>query len=97
MLELVSHESVGGGLGHAGRLDGLEGRRPARRRVAELLLGGEVGPAQPVVVLRLYLQATDQVLLRMEGHGARPPVLPHPLPARNAVAAEEGGQEHGRC
>lgn len=97
MVELVYHKSVGGELGHAGRLNGLEGRRPALRGVAVLLLRGEVGHAQPVMVLRLYLQATDHVLLRLGRHGPRPPVLPNPLSARNAVTAEEGGQEHGTC
>jgi len=97
MVELVSHKSVGGELGHAGRLDGLEGRRPALRGVAVLLLRGEIGHAQPVMVLRLYLQATDHPLLRVERHGPRPPVLPDPLSARKAIAAEEGGQEHGTC
>lgn len=95
MVELVCNESVLGKLGPAERLDGLEGCRPAGRRVAILLFSGEVGRAQPVMVLRLYLQASDHVLLRVEGHGARPPVLSDPLPARNAVAAEEGGQKHG--
>lgn len=97
MVELVYHKSVGGELGHAGRLNGLEGRRPAPRGVAVLLLRGEVGHAQPVMVLRLYLQATDHVLLRLGRHGPRPPVLPNPLSARNAITAEEGGQEHGTC
>lgn len=95
MVELVCNESVLGKLGPAECLDGLEGCRPAGRRVAILLFSGKVGRAQPVMVLRLYLQASDHVLLRVEGHGARPPVLSDPLPARNAVAAEEGGQKHG--
>ena len=54
-----------------------------------------VGHAQPVVVLGLHLQATDHVLLRLERQGPRPPVLPDPLPARNAAAEEDSGEEHG--
>lgn len=84
-----------GELGLAGRPQGLEGGRPAGRGVAVLLLGAEEGHAQPVVVLRLGLQAADHVLLRVGRHGARPPVLPDPLPAGDAVAEQEGGQEHG--
>lgn len=95
MAELVDDKSVRGEPGHAGRLDGLEGRRPAARGVAELLLRREVGRAQPVMVLRLRLQATAHVLFRVERHSPRPPVLPDPLPPRNAIAAEQGGQEHG--
>lgn len=95
VAELVDKDSVPGKLGLAGRLDGPEGGCPAGRGVAVLLLGAEAGHAQPVVVLRLGLQAADHVLLRLEGHGARPPVLPDPLPAWDAVATQEGGQEHG--
>lgn len=63
--------------------------------MAALLLPGHVGHAQPVVVLRLDLQAADHVLLGAQRHEPRPPVLPDPLTAGNAVAAEERSQEHG--
>lgn len=97
MIELVSHKSMWGKFGGAGRFDGLKGRCSAGRGVAVLLLGSEVRLAQPVVVLRLYLQAPGHVLLRQERHGAWPPVLPDPLPTRNAIAEAEGGEEHGAC
>lgn len=61
----------------------------------ELLRGSKEGCAQPIVVLCLHLQAADCVLLPMEGHGTRPPVLPDPLPAGDAVAAQQRGQKHG--
>lgn len=95
VVELVLQPTVRGELGGLRRLERLEGGRPAGRRVAALLLGREEGPAQPVVVLRFYLQATDHILLRQCRHGPRPPVLPDPLPAGDAAAAQERGQEHG--
>lgn len=97
VAELVDEPPVRGEVGLAGCLDGLESGRPARRGVAALLLGAEVRRAQPVVVLGFGLQAAERVLLRPGGHGARPPVLPDPLPAGDAVAAQQGGQEHGAC
>lgn len=97
VVELVLQPTVRGELGGLRRLERLEGGRPAGRRVAALLLGREEGPAQPVVVLRFYLQATDHILLRQCRHGPRPPVLPDPLPAGDAAAAQERGQEHGAC
>lgn len=97
VVELVLQPTVRGELGGLRRLERLEGGRPAGRRVAALLLGREEGPAQPVVVLRFYLQATDHVLLRQCRHGPRPPVLPDPLPAGDAAAAQERSQEHGAC
>lgn len=95
MAELVDEPPVRRELGLLGRLDGLEGGRPAGRGVPVLLRGAKKGSAQPVVVLRLRLQAADGVLLRLEGHGARPPMLSDPLPARDAIAAQDRGQEHG--
>lgn len=97
MVELVCNESMWGKLGSAGRLDGLESLCPAHPGVAVFLLRGHVRHAQPVVVLRLDLQATDHVLLRKQRHRPRPPVLPDPLPSRNAVVAETSSQEHGFC
>lgn len=97
VVELVLQPTVRGELGDLRRLERLEGGRPAGRRVTALLLGREERPAQPVVVLRFYLQATDHVLLRQRRHGPRPPVLPDPLPAGDAAAAQERGQEHGAC
>lgn len=97
VVELVGEPPVRGEVGLAGRLEGLEGGRPARRSVAVLLLGAEVRRAQPVVVLGLGLQAAEHVLFGPSGHGARPPVLPDPLPAGDAVAAQQGGQEHSAC
>lgn len=97
VAELVLQPPGRGELGRLRRLERLEGGRPAGRRVAALLLGREEGPAQPVVVLRLDLQAADHVLLRLRRHGSRPPVLPDPLPAGDAAAAQERGQEHGAC
>lgn len=97
VAELLDEPPVLRELGLLGRLDGLEGGRPAGRGVPELFRGAKVGSAQPVVVLRLRLQAADSVLLRLEGHGARPPMLSDPLPARDAIAAQERGQEHGAC
>lgn len=94
MAELVYSKSMRRELGSAGRLDGLEGLCPARRGVAVLLLLGQVWHAQPVVVFCFDLQATDHVLLRLRRHEARPPMLPDQLPAGNAVAQEERGQEH---
>lgn len=95
VAELVDEQPVLRELGLLGRLDGLEGGRPAGRGVPELLLGAKKGSAQPVVVLRLRLQAADGVLLRPQRHEARPPMLSDPLPARDAIAAQERGQEHG--
>ena len=97
VAELVLQPSVRGEPGHLRRLEGLEGGRPAGRRVAALLLDREEGPAQPVVVLCLDLQAADHVLLRLRRHGPRPPVLPDPLPAGDAAAPQERSQEHGAC
>lgn len=78
MVEQVGSEPVRGELGRAGRLDGLEGPRPALGGVAVLLLGTHVGHTQPVVVLRLHFQAADHVPLRLLRHEPRPPVLPDP-------------------
>lgn len=97
VVELVLQPTVRGELGDLRRLERLEGGRPAGRRVTALLLGREERPAQPVVVLRFYLQAADHVLLRQRRHGPRPPMLPDPLPAGDAAAAQECGQEHGAC
>ena len=97
VVQLVLQPTVRGELGDLRRLERLEGGRPAGRRVTALLLGREERSAQPVVVLRFYLQATDHVLLRQRRHGPRPPVLPDPLPAGDAAAAQKRGQEHGAC
>lgn len=97
VAEVVGEPPVLRELGLLGRLDGLEGGRPAGRGVPALLRGAQEGRAQPVVVLRLRLQAAQGVLLRLEGHAARPPMLSDPLPARDAIAAQERGEEHGAC
>lgn len=98
VAELVDQQPVLRELGLTGRLYGLEGSCSAGRSVPELLCGGKEGCAQPIVVLCLCLQAADHVLLPVEGHETRPPVLPDPLPAGDAVAAQQRGQEHGaRC
>lgn len=97
VAELVLQPPGRGELGRLRRLERLEGGRPAGCRVAPLLLGREERPAEPVVVLRLDLQAANHVLLRLRRHGSRPPVLPDPLPAGDAAAAQERGQEHGAC
>ena len=90
VVELVLQPTVRGELGGLRRLERLEGGRPAGRRVAALLLGREEGPAQPVVVLRFYLQATDHVLLR---RGRRR----FPVHCRPAMRPQQQqrGQEHG--
>ena len=89
-VELVLQPTVRGELGGLRRLEPLEGGRPAGRRVAALLLGCEEGPAQAVVVLRFYLQATDHVLLR---RGRRR----FPVHCRPAMRPQQQqrGQEHG--
>lgn len=83
-----------GELGHAGHLDGLENCCQAPS-MALLRLPGEVGQAQPVMILHLYLQTMDHVLLHMERYSLGPLVLLDPPPARNATVAEEGSQEYG--
>lgn len=62
--------------------------------VAQLLLFGHVGPANPVLVLCLTLQMCQGVALHLPGNLSWTPVLSNPLLAGDAFPQQGDSEEH---